>query len=97
MVKRSRNSPIQTTDRGSVPSIVVMLYTVVAVFVFGLAVSSSIVDIGKYTVGRLRPHFLSVCNPDPTKVNCSSVEHVSVYIEDDICTRPYDWKMVNSR
>ncbi|XP_043909687.1 phospholipid phosphatase 2 [Protopterus annectens] len=59
---------------------VVALYKVVGTFLFGAAVSQSLTDIAKYTIGRLRPNFLSVCDPDWSKVNCSL--YVSV---EDIC------------
>lgn len=50
-------------------------------FVFGAVVEHLTTDIGKYSIGRLRPHFLSVCKPDSTKYNCASG-----YITADVCT-----------
>ena len=47
------------------------LYRQVGVFVFGCAISQSFTDIAKVSVGRLRPHFLAVCNPDFSTINCS--------------------------
>ncbi|XP_026147094.1 phospholipid phosphatase 3-like isoform X3 [Carassius auratus] len=47
------------------------LYRQVGVFIFGCAVSQSITDIAKVSVGRLRPHFLDVCKPDFSAINCS--------------------------
>lgn len=43
-------------------------------FMFGNAVNSIITNIGKITVGRLRPNFLDVCQPDrnPYTTYCSS-------------------------
>uniref|UniRef100_A0A3Q1GLP5 Phospholipid phosphatase 3 n=1 Tax=Acanthochromis polyacanthus TaxID=80966 RepID=A0A3Q1GLP5_9TELE len=41
------------------------------VFLFGCAVSQSFTDIAKVSVGRMRPHFLEVCNPDFSTINCS--------------------------
>jgi len=38
------------------------LYNILIVFIFGLAVTQCITDICKYSIGRLRPHFLDVCN-----------------------------------
>ncbi|KAG8126995.1 putative lipid phosphate phosphatase protein, partial [Naja naja] len=52
------------------------LYKVIGTFLFGSAVSQSLTDLAKYTIGRLRPNFLAVCDPDWTKVNCS------VYVQD---------------
>ncbi|KAG7258020.1 hypothetical protein CRUP_024637 [Coryphaenoides rupestris] len=50
---------------------VAALYKQVGVFVFGCAISQSFTDIAKVSVGRLRPHFLDVCRPDLSAVNCS--------------------------
>jgi len=33
-------------------------------YLFGAAASQVITDVGKYSVGRLRPHFFAVCKPD---------------------------------
>ncbi|KAK7889737.1 hypothetical protein WMY93_025297 [Mugilogobius chulae] len=60
---------------------VVALYKVVGTFLFGGAVSQSLTDLAKYTIGRPRPNFMSVCAP---KV-CTN------YIEAANCTgRPQD-------
>lgn len=40
-----------------------MLYKVVGTFLFGAAVSQSLTDLAKYTIGRPRPNFLAVCAP----------------------------------
>ncbi|XP_030630683.1 phospholipid phosphatase 3-like [Chanos chanos] len=47
------------------------LYKQAGVFLFGCAVSQSFTDIAKVSVGRLRPHFLDVCKPDFSTINCS--------------------------
>ncbi|XP_030212828.1 phospholipid phosphatase 2 isoform X2 [Gadus morhua] len=39
------------------------LYKVVGTFLFGAAVSQSLTDMAKFTIGRPRPNFLSVCAP----------------------------------
>ncbi|XP_061653141.1 phospholipid phosphatase 3-like isoform X3 [Phyllopteryx taeniolatus] len=59
------------------------LYKQVGVFVFGCAISQSFTDIAKVSVGRLRPHFLDVCKPDFTTINCSLG-----YIADYQCQGP---------
>ncbi|KAM9791046.1 phospholipid phosphatase 3-like isoform X4 [Syngnathus typhle] len=59
------------------------LYKQVGVFVFGCAISQSFTDIAKVSVGRLRPHFLDVCKPDFTTINCSLG-----YITDYQCQGP---------
>ncbi|XP_031173550.1 phospholipid phosphatase 1 isoform X2 [Sander lucioperca] len=65
------------------------VYKAIGTFLFGAAMSQSLTDIAKYSIGRLRPHFLDVCKPDWKLVNCSSGD----YIEDFTCTG--DAKMVN--
>ncbi|XP_002156341.3 phospholipid phosphatase 1 [Hydra vulgaris] len=47
----------------------------------GALIVNIITNIGKVMVGRLRPHFLTVCQPDYSKFNCSSG-----YITSDVCT-----------
>ncbi|CAB1324171.1 unnamed protein product, partial [Coregonus sp. 'balchen'] len=47
------------------------LYKQVGVFIFGCAISQSFTDIAKVSVGRMRPHFLDVCNPEWSAINCS--------------------------
>ena len=45
-----------------------------------------ITDIGKYTVGRLRPNYLSICEPDWSKINCTPVHGLQQAIYgDDHC------------
>ncbi|XP_022066839.1 phospholipid phosphatase 2 [Acanthochromis polyacanthus] len=39
------------------------LYKVVGTYMFGAAVSQSLTDLAKFTIGRPRPNFLSVCAP----------------------------------
>ncbi|XP_024143954.1 phospholipid phosphatase 3 isoform X2 [Oryzias melastigma] len=50
---------------------VAALYKQIGVFLFGCAVSQSFTDIAKVSVGRMRPHFLDVCKPDFSTIDCS--------------------------
>lgn len=59
------------------------LYKQVGVFIFGCAISQSFTDIAKVSVGRMRPHFLDVCKPDFSTINCSLG-----YITDYECLGP---------
>ncbi|XP_077306783.1 phospholipid phosphatase 3 isoform X2 [Lithobates pipiens] len=70
---------------------VAALYKQVGCFIFGCAISQSFTDIAKVSIGRLRPHFLAVCNPDITKINCSLG-----YIQDYTCTGPLN-KVMEAR
>ncbi|XP_047467970.1 phospholipid phosphatase 2-like [Mugil cephalus] len=52
------------------------LYKVVGTFLFGAAVSQSLTDLAKFTIGRPRPNFLSVCAPTSCngyvlQINCT--------------------------
>uniref|UniRef100_A0A1B6GLP9 Phosphatidic acid phosphatase type 2/haloperoxidase domain-containing protein n=1 Tax=Cuerna arida TaxID=1464854 RepID=A0A1B6GLP9_9HEMI len=57
-------------------------YCIIGVFGFGMASCQLLTDIAKYSVGRLRPHFLAICQPN---INCSLPEYQRVYIEDFTC------------
>ncbi|XP_014234825.1 putative phosphatidate phosphatase [Trichogramma pretiosum] len=66
----------------SIPYWMTMAYEKIGVFGFGAAVTVMTTDIAKYTIGRLRPHFLTICNP---KINCSWPENQHRYITDYVC------------
>ncbi|XP_069837412.1 phospholipid phosphatase 3 isoform X2 [Dendropsophus ebraccatus] len=67
------------------------LYKQVGCFIFGCAISQSFTDIAKVSIGRLRPHFLEVCDPDFTSINCSLG-----YIQDYKC-RGLESKVIEAR
>ncbi|XP_036377535.1 phospholipid phosphatase 2b [Megalops cyprinoides] len=55
---------------------VAALYKVVGTFLFGAAVSQSLTDLAKFTIGRPRPNFMAVCAPKVCKgymlqINCT--------------------------
>ncbi|XP_029542852.1 phospholipid phosphatase 2-like [Oncorhynchus nerka] len=59
---------------------VAALYKVLGTFLFGAAVSQSLTDLAKFTIGRLRPNFMAVCNPKVCKgymldINCTGNSH----------------------
>lgn len=58
------------------------IYKAVGTYVFGAAASQSLTDIAKYTIGRLRPHFLAVCKPVWDDIDCKT----GGYIENFTCT-----------
>lgn len=51
-------------------------YCVIGVFAFGAACSQLTTDVMKYTIGRLRPHFYTVCRPNCTE---NSLEFITDY------------------
>ncbi|XP_066197645.1 phospholipid phosphatase 2 isoform X4 [Saccopteryx leptura] len=58
-------------SRSNFNNYVAAVYKVLGTFLFGAAVSQSLTDLAKYMIGRLRPNFLAVCDPDWSRVNCS--------------------------
>ncbi|XP_062619067.1 phospholipid phosphatase 1-like isoform X1 [Saccostrea cucullata] len=60
---------------------VISVYRTLSSFFFGAAITQMLTDIAKYSIGRLRPHFYSVCKPSIQ--NCT---WNTGYIEDYICT-----------
>lgn len=69
-------------SKSSFGSYVASVYKAVGTFLFGAAMSQSLTDIAKYSIGRLRPHFLDVCRPDWKSIECSE----GAYIENYTCT-----------
>uniref|UniRef100_A0AAG5DDL4 Phosphatidic acid phosphatase type 2/haloperoxidase domain-containing protein n=1 Tax=Anopheles atroparvus TaxID=41427 RepID=A0AAG5DDL4_ANOAO len=70
-----------------IPFWVVQSYKSIGMFGFGAAVSQLLTDVGKYTIGRLRPHFFDVCQPrmkDGTF--CNATINQGKYITDFECT-----------
>lgn len=51
-------------------------------FFFGFCTTIFSTGLGKLTCGRLRPHFMHVCNPD---VDCMAEENANRYIESFMC------------
>ncbi|XP_020291271.1 putative phosphatidate phosphatase [Pseudomyrmex gracilis] len=58
-------------------------YGKVGIFGFGAACTVLFTDIAKYTIGRLRPHFMDLCKPS---INCTLPENQYKYFENFECT-----------
>ncbi|KAL5285872.1 PPAP2A.2 family protein [Megaselia abdita] len=88
LANRNRSIPsvsVTCVER-KVPSWAIEVYKVIGVYMFGAAVQQLITDIAKYTVGRLRPHFYSVCQPQMVDgTDCSDPKNLGRYIEDFTC------------
>lgn len=55
-------------------------------FCFGLLLTFDATEVGKYTIGRLRPHFLAVCQPQLTDGSlCSDLSNLHRYVENYEC------------
>ncbi|XP_054630352.1 phospholipid phosphatase 1-like [Dunckerocampus dactyliophorus] len=64
------------------PKYMACVYKAVGCYLFGAAASQSLTDIAKYSIGRLRPHFLAVCKPLWDRINCKA----GGYVENFTCT-----------
>ncbi|KAL8450091.1 hypothetical protein Emed_002673 [Eimeria media] len=71
----------------SLPKAALDMYVVCGGFFFALLSNFAFADVAKITIGRLRPHFLSVCQPDWAALSCSDSQG-SVFIEDYECQGP---------
>ncbi|XP_023037795.1 putative phosphatidate phosphatase isoform X2 [Drosophila willistoni] len=69
-----------------IPDWLIECYKKVGIFGFGAAVSQLTTDIAKYSIGRLRPHFIAVCQPImPDGSTCDSASNAGKYIQDFTC------------
>ncbi|XP_077981675.1 phospholipid phosphatase 1-like [Glandiceps talaboti] len=46
-------------------------YKAIGIFLFGAAVTMNITNMTKNMIGRLRPHFIDICQPDFSLINCT--------------------------
>jgi len=70
--------------RVRVSSVKLNFYFIFVGYLFGTAATQCLTDITKYNVGRLRPHFFAVCNPDFQNITCGT-ESEPVYVRDYTC------------
>lgn len=84
------------SDQWTVRNYFVLLYKIYGIYLFGQAVTMSMTELGKFTVGRLRPHFLAVCQPNRTALDCSG-EIYYRYITEDVCTSGDTAKLIEAR
>lgn len=54
-------------------------------YLTGVSVTLIVTECGKISIGRLRPHFLDVCKPNFTLINCTDVGGYPVYVDKFEC------------
>ncbi|GIY04762.1 putative phosphatidate phosphatase [Caerostris extrusa] len=79
--KRENRGRIYVLLGRPVPHVIWNIYKRIGIFLFGACMSQLTTDIAKYSIGRLRPHFLSVCEPN---VSCSSLDP-HAYVTNFVC------------
>nr|CAH0113676.1 unnamed protein product [Daphnia galeata] len=85
LTRQNSSSTINISSAIRIPSVIAELVHLVAIFLFGAACSQLATDFGKYTIGRLRPHFIAVCQPENFAQLCPLGGPPS-YITDYKCT-----------
>ena len=68
-----------------IPWLAIELYRNLGYCVLGAATTFVLTDMSKFTVGRLRPHFLSLCEADfsPEGTSCTSADGYQQFITGD--------------
>lgn len=85
-VKKSNAQPLKVYNI-EIPYWIVEAYKSIGMFGFGAACSQLLTDVGKYTIGRLRPHFFDICQPMmPDGTTCRDQVNHNRYIVDFTCT-----------
>nr|XP_014098576.1 putative phosphatidate phosphatase isoform X2 [Bactrocera oleae]XP_014098579.1 putative phosphatidate phosphatase isoform X2 [Bactrocera oleae]XP_014098580.1 putative phosphatidate phosphatase isoform X2 [Bactrocera oleae] len=66
---------------------IVESYKKIGLLIFGSGVGQLTMEIAKYSIGRLRPHFFAVCEPVMVDSStCNDTVNADRYIEEFICT-----------
>jgi len=100
-VELFRNSQIKTkklaAGRLTLPWLVLDFYRVFGHFVQGALATLLITEVAKVSIGRLRPHFLFLCNPDPLKCKPDSDKFWGTTESDleDVCLSYQDVRPLN--
>uniref|UniRef100_A0A914XK94 Phosphatidic acid phosphatase type 2/haloperoxidase domain-containing protein n=1 Tax=Plectus sambesii TaxID=2011161 RepID=A0A914XK94_9BILA len=76
--------------------LVVRLYIFCGYFALGVCFNQVLTDIAKYTIGRLRPHFIAVCQPESIwEANCPTNQSHR-YIDNYKCTGNDEFRITDS-
>ncbi|CAG0918078.1 unnamed protein product [Notodromas monacha] len=84
----------RSVSRQSMRQFFASCYRFMGIFLYGAATSQFFTDVAKYSIGRLRPHFLSICQPD---FDCSKTDDPFKYIEDYKCQGKDAFRIRESR
>ena len=88
-LNRISSSPVSSSFgcfSAKIPEVIKTILWVICADLFGAALNQFVTDVGKYSLGRLRPHFLDVCKPNWSKFNCTDSRGNYIFIVDDVCT-----------
>ena len=65
-------------------------------FIIGVLIAGAVTEMSKIVAGRLRPHFIDVCNPDFSTINCTDQYDHPVYVTAYQC-RGEDAHVISAR
>ncbi|XP_072024187.1 phospholipid phosphatase 1-like isoform X2 [Amphiura filiformis] len=80
----------------TIPPLLYNLLKYATFFLFGTLITQITFDVANNSVGRLRPHFFSVCQPDWNAANCSD-GYLDFYVTDDVCTGTDEHRIYEAR
>ena len=77
--------------RTPLKTFLIHLFHALSLFIMGAAVTILTTEVGKRWLGRLRPHFMAVCEPNYSKFNCTSngltgIVYNPIYTGGSFCT-----------
>lgn len=79
------------TSQKSKSTIIFNTINSLSLFLLGISLTLCLTEICKRWIGRLRPHFIAVCQPDLSQLNCTTetltgVYFNAIYTGDTFCT-----------
>ena len=72
-------------DMGNMKELAWITYNELMIFCFGLVATVFMTNIAKYSIGRLRPHFIDACRPRNLDAHCPINANNWDYIESYEC------------
>eukprot|EP00794_Sanderia_malayensis_P007962 gene7962-8820_t len=70
----------------NIPKVVTTIIWFIYVDIYGAGLTAFTTDVGKYCLGRLRPHFMDVCKPAWGTFNCTDETGANLFVTSDVCT-----------
>ena len=99
MVSFISHPSVKNDDDVKIPSMVIEFYRVIGSFCIGAVFCMLATEMSKMTIGELRPHFLTICNPQLSKTMCYGTEDTAnlprygmVFVEDILYLELYLWR-----
>ena len=101
--KKKNNQMNENTEKvyqigkHKIPPVVIWCYCNTLYFLLGAAINQTVTNIAKYSLGRLRPHFFVVCEPDYASISCIDNHGNPQYITEYVCLGTHDRRLKQMR